>query len=82
MLKTDDLVGLNNTFTLAVVEEVAEEHNLVTFSDLGKISNQFTLAAVFEFIDRPDGLPGLQEVYDIPFKDVKGMNPWHDVPYL
>ena len=79
MVKTDDLValepfGLNNTFTLAVAEKVAEEQDLITFSDLGKISDQYTLAAVFEFIDRPDGLPGLQEVYDIEFNEVKGMN--------
>ncbi|WP_438314537.1 glycine betaine ABC transporter substrate-binding protein [Sporosarcina sp. FA9] len=80
LVQKDDLValapfGLNNTFTLAVAEKVAEEQNLLTFSDLDKISDQFTLAAVFEFIDRPDGLPGLQEAYDgMKFKEVKGMN--------
>ena len=79
LLAGDDLTaldqfGFNNTFTLAVAEKVAEEHDLVTYSDFVKISDQFTLAAVFEFIDRPDGLPGLQELYGMEFKDVKGMN--------
>lgn len=79
LLASDDLTaldqfGFNNTFTLAVAEKFAEEHDLVTFSDFAKISDQFTLAAVFEFIDRPDGLPGLSELYDMSFLDVKGMN--------
>ena len=59
---------------MAVADAIAEENNLVTFSDFAKISDQFTFGAVFEFIDRPDGLPGFQEVYDIHFKEVKGMD--------
>lgn len=79
LLARDDLTaldqfGFNNTFTLAVADKLAVEHDLVTYSDFAKISDQFTLAAVFEFIDRPDGLPGLQELYGMEFKDVKGMN--------
>lgn len=66
--------GFNNTYTLAVAESVAAEMNLVTFSDFAAVSDQFTFGAVFEFIDRPDGLPGFQEAYQIKFKEVKGMD--------
>ncbi|PIC85668.1 MULTISPECIES: glycine betaine ABC transporter substrate-binding protein [unclassified Sporosarcina] len=66
--------GFNNTYTLALDEEKAEELGLVTFSDFAKVSNDFILGAVFEFIDRPDGLPGFEKEYDIEFKDVKGMD--------
>ncbi|ARD47504.1 MULTISPECIES: glycine betaine ABC transporter substrate-binding protein [unclassified Sporosarcina] len=66
--------GFNNTYTLALDEEKAEELGLVTFSDFAKVSKDFTLGAVFEFIDRPDGLPGFEKEYDIEFKDVKGMD--------
>ncbi|WP_317933672.1 glycine betaine ABC transporter substrate-binding protein [Sporosarcina aquimarina] len=66
--------GFNNTYTLALDESKAEELNLVTFSDFAEYSNDFTLGAVFEFIDRPDGLPGFEKEYDIGFKDVKGMD--------
>lgn len=66
--------GFNNTYTLAVADSIAEENDLVTFSDFAKISDQFTFGAVFEFIDRPDGLPGFEEAYDIHFKEVKGMD--------
>ena len=52
---------------------------MVTFSDFAKVADQYTLGAVFEFIDRPDGLPGFQDEYDIDFKDVKGMD--HGIMY-
>ena len=51
----------------------------MTFSDFAKVSEDFTLGAVFEFIDRPDGLPGFQKEYDLEFKDVKGMD--HGIMY-
>lgn len=66
--------GFNNTYTLALDETKAEELGVVTFSDFAAHSDDFTLGAVFEFIDRPDGLPGFQEEYDLTFKDVKGMD--------
>lgn len=66
--------GFNNTYTLALDEEKAEKLDLVTFSDFAEVSEDFTLGAVFEFIDRPDGLPGFQKEYDLEFQDVKGMD--------
>ena len=66
--------GFNNTYTLALDEAKAEELGVETFSDFAKYSQDFLLGAVFEFIDRPDGLPGFQKEYDIEFKDVKGMD--------
>lgn len=66
--------GFNNTYTLALDESIAEENNIVTFSDFAKFSQDYTLGAVFEFIDRPDGLPGFQKEYNLVFKDVKGMD--------
>lgn len=71
--------GFNNTYTLALDEDEAEQLNVKTFSDFAKVSNDFVLGAVFEFIDRPDGLPGFQEEYDIEFKGVKGMD--HGIMY-
>ena len=66
--------GFNNTYTLALDESIAEELDVHTFSDFAEHSQDFTLGAVFEFIDRPDGLPGFQKEYDLEFKDVKGMD--------
>ncbi|MEK3936096.1 glycine betaine ABC transporter substrate-binding protein [Sporosarcina sp. FSL W7-1349] len=71
--------GFNNTYTLALDEAKAEELDVHTFSDFAAYSEDFTLGAVFEFIDRPDGLPGFQEEYGLKFKDVKGMD--HGIMY-
>jgi len=79
LVETDNIValnpfGFNNTYTLALDEGKAEELGVVTFSDFAEYSQDFRLGAVFEFIDRPDGLPGFQKEYNINFKDVKGMD--------
>lgn len=66
--------GFNNTYTLAFDEAKAEELGVVTFSDFAEYAPDFVLGSVFEFIDRPDGLPGFQKEYNIQFKDVKGMD--------
>lgn len=71
--------GFNNTYTLALDEAKADELDVKTFSDFAKVSEDFTLGAVFEFIDRPDGLPGFQKEYGLKFKDVKGMD--HGIMY-
>lgn len=71
--------GFNNTYTLALDESKAEELGVVTFSDFAAYSEDFTLGAVFEFIDRPDGLPGFQKEYGLKFKNVKGMD--HGIMY-
>jgi len=75
----DDIIafntfGFNNTYTLALDETLAAEKDIVTFSDFAKHSQEFRLGAVFEFIDRPDGLPGFQAEYDLDFKEIKGMD--------
>ncbi|RXZ81652.1 glycine/betaine ABC transporter substrate-binding protein [Paenibacillaceae bacterium] len=66
--------GFNNTYTLAIAESMAQELDVTTFSEFAKVSDTFIFGAVFEFIDRPDGLPGFQKEYDIHFKEVKGMD--------
>ncbi|QUW21009.1 glycine/betaine ABC transporter substrate-binding protein [Sporosarcina sp. Marseille-Q4063] len=66
--------GFNNTYTLALDESIAEDLDIHTFSEFAAYSGDFTLGAVFEFIDRPDGLPGFQKEYNLDFKNVKGMD--------
>ncbi len=69
-------MGFNNTYTFSVLPEVAEEYNLETISDLAEVSNELVLGAVMEFIEREDGLPGVQEYYGgLEFKDVMALDP-------
>jgi len=67
--------GFNNTYTLAMRESQANELGIETFSDLQKHAPDLTLGATQEFLERDDGYKGLQEVYNMNFKETKGMDP-------
>jgi osmoprotectant transport system substrate-binding protein len=60
-------LGFNNTYTLAVTDEVYQEYGIETFSDLAKISENLIFGAEHEFFDRQDGYDGLVEAYDMTF---------------
>lgn len=56
----------NNTWTIAVRQDVASAHNLKSLGDLGKYissGGEFKLAASAEFIERPDALPAFENAY-------------------
>lgn len=61
--------GFNNTFTLALPEDIANKENIITFSDLSSKSKQFTFGAEFDFYEREDGFKGLSAVYPFNFKN-------------
>lgn len=62
-------LGFNNTYTLAVTNEVYEQYGVETYSDLAMISENLVFGAEHEFFDRQDGYDGLVEEYSIQFKD-------------
>jgi len=59
-----DRIGFNNTYTLSVRPDTAEEFNLRTISDLARVADQLILGGTMEFVNREDGLLGLRRVYD------------------
>ena len=61
--------GFNNTYVLAVTKETAERYDLQTMSDLVSVSSQLTLGCSPEFAVREDGLPGIEKMYGLKFKD-------------
>ena len=61
--------GFNNTYTLAVTNDVFEKYGVETFSDLAKVSDQLEFGAEHEFFDRQDGYDGLVEKYGMKFKE-------------
>lgn len=71
-LEQNDLVWLtpapaNNTWAIAVREELAKEHDLQTMADFGEwISDggEVKLAGSAEFVESPAALPSFQEAYD------------------
>ena len=68
-------LGFNNTYTLAVTQDVYQQYGVKTFSDLAKISEKLIFGAEHEFFDRQDGYDGLVQKYSMIFKGApKKMN--------
>lgn len=63
-----------NTYRVATPNAFAEENGLATTSDAADYINdnpdQGAICAASEFINRDDGLPGLEEAYDVEFSSV------------
>ncbi|HBU7214668.1 TPA: ABC transporter substrate-binding protein [Klebsiella pneumoniae] len=56
----------NNTWTIAVRQDLAEKNKLTSLADLSRYLKQggeFKLAASAEFIERPDALPAFEKAY-------------------
>lgn len=64
----------NNTYTLAVTRETAEKYNLQTFSDLARVAGGLRAGTTLEFLNRDDGLPGVEQRYGFRFKDEIGID--------
>lgn len=61
-----DAAPANNTWTIAIRQDIAQANQLKTLADLGKWINaggKFKLAASAEFIERSDALPAFQDAY-------------------
>ncbi|MDF2760670.1 MAG: opuCC, partial [Thermomicrobiales bacterium] len=79
-LEQFDLVWLdesafNNTQALAVKRAFAEERGISTISELAEIAGELTIVAPSDFVERPDGLQGLQDFYDLEFGNVLSVAP-------
>ena len=71
-----DPLGFNNTYTLAMTQEKAQELGVTKISDLVGKANDLTFGGTQEFLTRPDGLPGLTAAYEgLQFGDAKGFDP-------
>jgi osmoprotectant transport system permease protein len=77
-LRMTGSLGFNNTYAIGVKDELAEQLKLRTISDL---RNHPELVFGFgnEFMDRADGWPGLQRRYQLPQRNVRGLD--HDLAY-
>lgn len=70
-----DPAPFNNPQALATTKTVAETHKLATYSDLAAAAPELVLGAPPEFIEREDGLPGLQKAYGgFAFKEVRQLD--------
>ncbi|HAT1574138.1 TPA: ABC transporter substrate-binding protein [Raoultella ornithinolytica] len=61
----------NNTWTIAVRQDLAEKNHLTSLADLSawlQKGGDFKLAASAEFIERPDALPAFEKAYGFKLK--------------
>jgi glycine betaine/choline ABC-type transport system substrate-binding protein len=68
-------LGFNNTFAITMKESKADDLGIKTLTDLGTQSKDLIFASTQEFLERNDGYDFFKEVYNIDFKEVKGMDP-------
>ncbi|MZQ81179.1 ABC transporter permease subunit [Paenibacillus sp. 5J-6] len=78
ILQTNHMVLLhpmkyNNTYALAVTTQLADQYQLKTISDLGRISPKIRPGMTLEFSDREDGYRGIEKLYGLHFANIKTM---------
>lgn len=66
--------NFNNTYVLAVRKETQEKYNLTKVSDLASVDDKLTIGSTLEFLNREDGILGLQDHYGIFFENQVGIN--------
>ncbi|QKS71297.1 ABC transporter permease/substrate-binding protein [Paenalkalicoccus suaedae] len=63
-----------NTYAIALTEELADELGVSTIGGLVAYQDQLSAAFTFEFADRNDGYPAIQEVYGLELSNVQTMD--------
>ncbi|MGH9785931.1 MAG: glycine betaine ABC transporter substrate-binding protein [Terriglobia bacterium] len=71
-------LGFNNSYALGMKEPLAEQLGIRGISDLRQ-HPELRLGFSNEFMDRGDGWPSLRDRYQLPQRDVRGLD--HDLAY-
>lgn len=71
-------LGFNNTYAIGLRADSADRLGLKTISDL-KRRPDLRFGFSNEFMERADGWPGLRNRYDLPQRNVRGLD--HDLAY-
>jgi osmoprotectant transport system permease protein len=71
--------GLDNTYAIAVPEELAAARDLRRVSDLAARGAELRAGFSLEFMNRPDGWPGLRDAYGLDFAELRAME--HGLAY-
>lgn len=62
-------LGFNNTFAILVTDEAAAAHGLTRISDLTRVAPMWRAGFGYEFLERPDGFPGLARTYGLTLRE-------------
>ena len=66
-------LGFNNTYAISVRPTMADSLGISTISDLARVAGELRGGLTPDFIERPDGLPGLTERYGLRPRSVRGL---------
>jgi osmoprotectant transport system permease protein len=66
-------LGFNNTFAILVRGRDARERGLRTIADLTRVAPEWRAGFGYEFLERPDGFPGLAKAYGLTFREPPGV---------
>lgn len=64
-----DPIGFNNTYALTMRRDDVKKMGIRTISDLSKKIDKLSAGLDPEFLERPDGWPGLEKTYNLNFSD-------------
>jgi osmoprotectant transport system substrate-binding protein len=65
---------MNNTYGFAITQEVFDKYKISRLSELKKVPvRERTFCVESELINRPDGLKGMLETYDVPLGSPQGV---------
>lgn len=67
--------GFNNTYAITVPADQAKQKGWQTISDLREAARTMRAGFTAEFMERPDGYPGLSRAYGFRFGEVLDMDP-------
>jgi osmoprotectant transport system permease protein len=67
--------GFNNTYAITVRTAEAERKGWDRISDIQETASTLKAGFTAEFAERPDGYPGLRQVYDLSFGKVIDLDP-------
>ena len=66
-LEVTEPLGFENTFAMVIRGDDAKNLHIRTLSDLASVAPKWRAGVGYEFLERPDGLPGLSARYNLHF---------------
>ena len=66
-LEVTEPLGFENNFAMVIRGDDAKKMHIRKLSDLASIAPQWRVGVGYEFLERPDGFPGLSERYHLQF---------------
>jgi len=68
-LEVTEPLGFENTFAMVIRGDDAQKFHLRTISDITTVATKWRAGVGYEFLERPDGFPGLTKNYNLHFAE-------------